>query len=74
MSTARNVGGEDLGQITSIRQVGVAAFMGVMIEWYDFFLISFVSVYLATETFRGGLTEESAREPGTEMGRAGQAT
>ncbi len=37
-------------------------------------LVSFVSVYLATETFRGGLTEESAREPGTEMGRAGQAT
>ena len=74
MSTARNIGGEDLGQITSIRQVGVAAFMGAMIEWYDFFLISFDSVYLATETFRGGLTEESAREPGTEMGGAGQAT
>ena len=124
MSTARNVGGEDLGQVSSIRQVGIAAFMGAMIEWYDFFLyglaaavvfnqlffpseeplgglapfiatallawagsywpvalyimavslVSFVSVYLATETFRSGLTEESAREPGAEMGRAGQAT
>jgi MFS transporter, MHS family, shikimate and dehydroshikimate transport protein len=37
-------------------------------------LISFVSVYLATETFRGALTEELAREPGAEAGRAGQAT
>jgi hypothetical protein len=37
-------------------------------------LVSFVSVYLATETFRSGLTEESAREPRAEMGRAGQAT
>ncbi len=103
MSTAGNFGGEDLGQISSIRQVGVAAFMGAMIEWYDFFLyglaaavvfnqlffpsywpvalyimavslVSFVSVYLATETFRGELTEEFAREPGAEMGRAGQAT
>jgi MFS family permease len=37
-------------------------------------LVSFVSVYLATETFRGGLTEESAREPGAEMGRTGQVT
>jgi MFS family permease len=38
LSTARNVGGEDLGQVSSIRQVGIAAFMGAMIEWYDFFL------------------------------------
>ena len=37
-------------------------------------LISFVSVYLATETFRGELTEESAREPWAEAGKTGQAT
>jgi membrane protein implicated in regulation of membrane protease activity len=37
-------------------------------------LISFVSVYLTTEIFRGALTEELAREPGAEMGRAGQET
>ena len=35
-------------------------------------LISFVSVYLATETFRGVLIEELAREPGAEAGRAEQ--
>ena len=38
MSTARNIGGEDLGQVSSIRQVGMAAFIGAMVEWYDFFL------------------------------------
>ncbi len=36
-------------------------------------LISFVSVYLATETFRGELTEEFAWEPGADAGRVGQA-
>src|SRR3954452_24107469 len=30
--------GEDLGRITSIRQVGIAPFMGAMIECSDFFL------------------------------------
>jgi metabolite-proton symporter len=37
-------------------------------------LISFVSVYLATETFRGELTEELSREPAAEAGEAGQTT
>jgi hypothetical protein len=37
-------------------------------------LVSFVSVYLATETFRGELIQESVRKPGEEMDRAGQAT
>jgi hypothetical protein len=37
-------------------------------------LISFVSVYLATETFRGELTEELAQGSGAEPGRAGQVT
>ena len=35
-------------------------------------LISLISVYLATETFRGELTEELSREPATETGEAGQ--
>ena len=50
-------------------KVGVAAFIGALVEWYDYFLyvmaaalISFVSVYLATESFREDLTEELARE------------
>jgi MFS transporter, MHS family, shikimate and dehydroshikimate transport protein len=37
-------------------------------------LISFVSVYLATESFREDLTEELAREPGATASGAGQTT
>jgi hypothetical protein len=37
-------------------------------------LISFVSVYLATESFREELTEELAREPGATASGAGQTT
>jgi hypothetical protein len=37
-------------------------------------LISFVSVYLATDSFREDLTEELAREPTAQTGGAGQAT
>jgi hypothetical protein len=33
-------------------------------------LISFVSVFLATETFHGGLAEELRRESGAEVSRA----
>ena len=51
MSTARNVGGEDLGQITSIRQVGFAAFMGAMIEWYDFFLYGLAAAVVFNQLF-----------------------
>ena len=32
------VGGEGEGQISSIRQVALASFIGTAIEWYDFFL------------------------------------
>ena len=70
----RNVGGEDLGQATSVTKVGVAAFISaldalcVMVAA----LISFVSVYLATESFREDLTEELVREPGASG--AGQTT
>jgi MFS family permease len=51
LSTARNLGGEDLGQITSIRQVGVAAFMGAMIEWYDFFLYGLAAAVVFNQLF-----------------------
>ena len=32
------LGGEGVGQTSSIRQVAVASFIGTAIEWYDFFL------------------------------------
>ena len=51
MSTARNIGGEDLGQVSSIRQVGVAAFMGAMIEWYDFFLYGLAAAVVFNQLF-----------------------
>jgi MFS transporter, MHS family, shikimate and dehydroshikimate transport protein len=51
VSTARNLGGEDLGQITSIRQVGVAAFIGSMIEWYDFFLYGLAAAVVFNQVF-----------------------
>jgi MFS transporter, MHS family, shikimate and dehydroshikimate transport protein len=37
-------------------------------------LISFVSVYLATESFREDLTAELARDPASQTGGAGQTT
>ncbi len=85
MSLAGNIGGEDLGRETSMTKVGVAAFIGALLAWSGSYwpvavyvmaagLISFVSVYLATESFREDLTEELARESGTEVGGAGQTT
>ena len=32
------VGGEQMGETQSLRQVIAAAFIGTTIEWYDFFL------------------------------------
>ena len=37
-------------------------------------LITFISVILATETFRGDITEELASEPDTTASGAGQPT
>jgi hypothetical protein len=38
LSHARNLGGEDLVQISSIGQVKASTFMGARIKWYDFSL------------------------------------
>ena len=35
MSVARSIGGEDVGRATSMRKVGVAAFIGALVEWCD---------------------------------------
>src|ERR687896_130441 len=78
--------GVSLGyQVSAVFAGGLAPFIATaLLAWADSYwpvalyimavsLISFVSVYLATETFRGALTEELAREPEAEAGRAGQA-
>ena len=115
MSVARSIGGEDRGQATSMRKVGVAAFFSelfgtnvrysgvslgyqlaavfagglapfiatALLAWAGSYwpvalyvmaagLISFVSVYLATESFREDLTKELTRERGAS--EAGQTT
>ena len=125
MSLARNIGGEELGRETSMTKVGIAAFIGALVEWYDYFLyglaasvvftqlffplenrhfgtlapfiatallawagsywpvalyvmaaglISFGSVYLATESFREDLTEELSRDPTAQTSGASQTT
>ena len=33
MSVARSIGGEDKGRATSMRKVGVGAFIGALVEW-----------------------------------------
>lgn len=38
MSVARNIGGEEIGQEMSMTKVGFAAFLGALVEWYDYFL------------------------------------
>ena len=34
----KRLGGEDIRQRASIRQVALASFIGTAIEWYDFYL------------------------------------
>ena len=38
MSIAGNISGRDPGEEISMRKVGVAAFLGALVEWYDYFL------------------------------------
>ena len=51
MSVARNVGGEDIGGTSSIRKVGFAAFLGAMIEWYDYFLYGLAAAVVFNQLF-----------------------
>lgn len=51
MSVARNIGGEDLGQETSMTKVGVAAFIGALVEWYDYFLYGLAASVVFTKLF-----------------------
>ena len=45
------VGGEREGQISSIRQVALASFIGTAIEWYDFFLYGTAAALIFGELF-----------------------
>jgi MHS family shikimate/dehydroshikimate transporter-like MFS transporter len=45
------LGGEREGQISSIRQVALASFIGTAIEWYDFFLYGTAAALIFGELF-----------------------
>jgi MHS family shikimate/dehydroshikimate transporter-like MFS transporter len=45
------LGGEREGQISSIRQVAAASFIGTAIEWYDFFLYGTAAALIFGELF-----------------------
>ena len=45
------LGGEREGQISSIRQVATASFIGTAIEWYDFFLYGTAAALIFGELF-----------------------
>jgi MHS family shikimate/dehydroshikimate transporter-like MFS transporter len=45
------LGGEDLGQVTSIRQVAWASLVGTSIEWYDFFVYSTMAALVFNQLF-----------------------
>ncbi|BBL79698.1 hypothetical protein RxyAA322_15520 [Rubrobacter xylanophilus] len=38
MESVERLGGEDRGEISSIRTVALASFIGTTVEWYDFFI------------------------------------
>ncbi len=45
------VGGEDAGQVESIRKVALASFIGTTIEWYDYFLFGTAAALIFNELF-----------------------
>jgi MFS transporter, MHS family, shikimate and dehydroshikimate transport protein len=45
------LGGEDIGQRASIRQVAFASFIGTAIEWYDFFLYGTAAALVFNQLF-----------------------
>lgn len=45
------VGGEDAGQVESIRKVALASFIGTTIEWYDYFLFGTAAALVFNKLF-----------------------
>jgi MFS family permease len=45
------LGGEEIGQHASIRQVAFASFIGTAIEWYDFFLYGTAAALVFNQLF-----------------------
>jgi MHS family shikimate/dehydroshikimate transporter-like MFS transporter len=51
LSIARDIGGEDLGRESSMTKVGVAAFIGALVEWYDYFLYGLAAGVVFNQLF-----------------------
>jgi hypothetical protein len=49
LSFARNIGGEELGQETTMTKVDIAAFIGALVEWYDYFLYGLAASVVFTQ-------------------------
>jgi metabolite-proton symporter len=45
------VGGENVGRVSSIRQVATASFIGTTIEWYDYFIYSTAAALVFNRLF-----------------------
>lgn len=47
----QNLGGEDIGQTSSMRKVVTASLLGSIMEWYDFFLFGTAAALVLNELF-----------------------
>ena len=55
------IGGEGEGQISSVRQVALASFIGTAIEWYDFFLYGTAAALVFPALFFPEFSETAGR-------------
>jgi metabolite-proton symporter len=51
------VGGEQAGQVTSVRKVALASLVGTTIEWYDYFIYGTTAALVFGQLFFPGYTE-----------------
>jgi hypothetical protein len=51
MDGMERLGGERMGEPSSIRQVAAASFIGTTIEWYDFFLYGTAAALVFNKLF-----------------------
>ncbi len=45
------LGGEQQGEVSSVRQVAIASLVGTALEWYDYFLFGTAAALIFNELF-----------------------